>query len=256
MRDKLISILQRWPFVHRLVKVWYWKIRGFQESFLGTRIQERYWRKRHLLKRSDWQDGEDWVMGYWNSKSHPHRQFLMEKISRYFPLRNVLEIGSNCGPNLYLLAKKSPQVKLVGIDINREAINIGKRFFTQEGISNIELLIGKADTLYQFSDKSFDLVFCDAILIYIGPDKIKEIMKEIIRVSRKAIILVEWHEDSKEDHNGLGVYHFGHWKRNYVNLLKQFVGEDQIYTTKIPEELWPGKHWQKLGYLVEVSLAH
>lgn len=253
MRDKIISILKRWSFIHCFAKAWYWRIRSFQELLLGTKIQERYWRKRHLLKRSDWQDNKGWVAGYWNSKTHIHRQFLIKKVLHYCPL-SVLEIGSNCGPNLYLLAKKSPQVKLVGIDINEEAIKIGRRLFRQKDITNVKLLVGKADALYQFSDKSFDIVFTDAILIYIAPNKIKKVLKEIIRISRKALIFLEWHENSEKDPHGLGIYHFGHWKRNYVNLLKQFVNENQIHITKIPEELWPGKDWSQLGYVIEVIL--
>jgi len=253
MRDKFIAILKKSPAVHHFSKLLYWKIRNFQETIFGTKIQERFWWKRHLIKGSDWQDNEDWITGYWNSKSHSHRPFLIEKISRYSP-STVLEIGSNCGPNLYLLAKKHSWMKLVGIDINEEAIKMGKKLFNREGISNVELLVREADALYQFSDKSFDVVFTDAVLMYIGPDKIKKVIKEIIRISRKAVIFCEWHESSGKDIRGLGIYHFSHWKRNYVNLLKHFVHKDQIHITKIPEELWPGKDWSQLGYVIEVIL--
>jgi len=253
MRDKFISILKQWPFIHRFVKVCYWKIRSYQEILLGTEIQEKYWQKRHLLKKGDWQENEDWVMGYWDSKVHPHRRFLIERIFRYSPL-SILEVGSNCGPNLYLLAKRNPQLKLVGIDINAKAIRVGKRLFGQEGISNVELLVGKTNALHQISDKSFDIVFTDAVLMYVGPDKIKKVVKEMFRISRKALIFLEWHENSEKDPKGLGIYHFGHWKRNHINLLKEFVRENQIHIEKIPEELWPGKYWNQLGYIIEVIL--
>jgi len=253
MRDKFIAILKKWPAVHHFFKFCYWKIRNFQEAICGTKIQEKFWQKRHLIKRSDWQDGEDWIMGYWNSKFHPHRKLLVEKISHYLPL-SILEIGSNCGPNLYLIAKKFPNTKIIGIDINQVAVLKGNELFAREGISNVNLLTRKADTLDQFQDKSFDIVFSDAVLMYIGPDKIKKFIKELIRISRKVLIFVEWHENSEKDKKGLGIYHFSHWKRNYKNLLKQFVDEDQIHITKIPEELWLGKDWGELGYVIEVTL--
>lgn len=63
----------------------------------------------------------------------------------------------------------------------------------QEGISNVKLLEGKADTLGEFQDKSFDIVFTNALLIYIGPDEIREVVKEMIRITRKALILMELH---------------------------------------------------------------
>ena len=50
-------------------------------------------------------------------------------------------------------------------------------------------------------------MFTDAVLMCIGPDKIKDVMKAMIRVARRALILVEWHtEDQRKDRHGLGVY--------------------------------------------------
>lgn len=37
--------------------------------------------------------------------------------------------------------------------------------FAQEGISSIRLPVGKADELDQFTDKRFDIVFTDAVLM-------------------------------------------------------------------------------------------
>ena len=143
-------------------------------------------------------------------------------------------------PNLCLLAKKLPDAEIRGIDINTIAVQKGNEWLAQEGISNVKLLAGKADELDQFQDKSFDVVFTDAVLIYIGPDKIKEIMKEAIRIARRALILVEWHcFESQKDPHGLGVFYLGCWKRDYVALLKQFVSEEQIHVTKTPEDVWP-----------------
>ena len=44
----------------------------------------------------------------------------------------------------------------------------------------------------------------------------------MIRITRKASILVEWpcFEPQSKDPYGLGVYHLGLWRRDYVALLK------------------------------------
>jgi hypothetical protein len=39
-------------------------------------------------------------------------------------------------------------------------------------------------------------------------------------------------------------------------LLKGFVPEENIHITKMPEELWPDKYWQKYGGVVEVDLEN
>lgn len=230
------------PIIYKIARTVYWKIQELSEKFLGTKVQERNWGKR---------SGREWVVkDYWEGRDHPHRQLLMERIAKFAPLSSVLEVGCNCGPNLYLLAKKFPGIKIKGIDINPEAIKIGNELFAQEGIENVELVVGKADDINKFPDKSFDIVLTDAILIYIAPDKIEKVIKEMIRVSKKGIILLE-HQDKESD--GLGDYNLGSWKRNYEKLLKQFSPESQIRLIKIPDKLWPDKNWRKFGYIIEAE---
>jgi ubiquinone/menaquinone biosynthesis C-methylase UbiE len=179
---------------------------------------------------------------------------LLEHISKFSPISSILEIGCNCGPNLYLLAKKFPEARIVGIDINPAAVQKGNEWFAQEGIKNVRLLVGKADELEQFEGKSFDIVFTDAVLIYVGPDKIKEVIKGMLRITRSALIFFEWHSFGCAS-NPRGVY-VGHWLRDYVALLREFVAEESIHITKMPEELWLDKSWQKYGGVVEVDLEN
>lgn len=60
-------------------------------------------------------------------------------------------------------------------------------------------------------------------------------------------------EPNIKDPSGLGIYHRPNWVRNYLALLKQFVSEEQIRVTKIPEDVWPGKPWEQLGAVIEVT---
>ncbi|MGQ9460516.1 MAG: class I SAM-dependent methyltransferase [Candidatus Bathyarchaeaceae archaeon] len=175
----------------------------------------------------------------------------MDRISKFSPL-SILEVGCNCGPNLYLLAKRFPDAEIRGIDINSVAVQKGNEWFAQEGISNVKLFVGKADDLRQFQDRSFDVVFTDAVLIYIGPDKIKKVIGEMLRVARKALIFLEWHGFNSKS-NPLGIY-VGHWMRDYVTLLKEFIPEKKIKAIKMPEELWPDKNWQRWGAIIEVIM--
>lgn len=252
--------LQRWPALHsRAVRVYFaLKPIHLKELVVGTKAREKEWATRHLResKGDDWGNGSsDWIKGYWDSRNQPHRPFLIEAISKFDP-SSVLEIGCNCGPNLYLLGKKFPDVEIRGTDINPMAVQKGNEWLAQEGISNVKLSVGKADDLREFQDKTFDIVFTDAVLIYIGPDKIKKVVQEMLRVVGRALILVELHcfEPQRKDPNGIGLYHEGLWKRDYVALLKQFVPGEQICVTKIPEDIWPATNWRELGAIVEVVM--
>lgn len=264
MKRSTTQFLQKYPKLYDLIVGMYIycaiKCRYLKEYFIGTRLSEEEWATRHLYKNKrecdDWGTSKnDWIKSYWDSLNHPHRKYLIDEISEFAPT-SVLEIGSNCGPNLRLLAEKNPDTKITGIDINPMAVQKGNEWFKQNGISNVKLIEGKVDNLYQFEDNSFDVVFADAVLIYIGPDKIKKVMEEIIRVARNGLILVEWHDFEKqhEDSSGLGVYTDGYWKRNYINLLKQFFDEDQIHIAKINSEMWPDKNWSKFGGIIKVII--
>lgn len=258
VRKQGALILRKWPALYRFVANIYSTLSfiHLMELLFGTKVREREWARRHLRKGNDWGNEEgDWIKGYWDSRNHSHRNFLIERICKFSP-SSILEIGCNCGPNLYLLAKRFPDAEIRGIDINPLAVQKGNEWFAQEGISNVKLLVGKADKLEQLQDKSFDVVFTDAVLIYIGRDKIKEVIKAMIRIARRALILMEWHcfKPQCNDSNGLGVYHEGLWKRDYVALLRQFVPEEQICATRITEDIWPEKNWKEVGAVIEVIM--
>ncbi len=264
LRASLGHQLKRWPTLYGFVERLYFTLQPVRlmEFIAGRGAWEREWAKRHLRKGNDWGDkqhtGEDdeWVMGYWDSRNHSHRSFLVERIATFYPFASILEIGCNCGPNLYLLAKKFPDIEIVGIDINPRAIQKGNELLAAAGISNVRLLVAKADELGQFQDKSFDIVFTDAVLIYIGPDKIKGIVQQMFRIAQRALILVE-RQSFEHDHRdpyGLGVYHKDLWLRDYNALLKHLVPEEQIHITKITGDMWPDLGWQETGAIIEVTL--
>lgn len=262
MKEQLKHLLEKMPALYRFIAkgCTYSMLKFHHLKYLlsGTEAIEREWATRHLREgekeRDDWgKESNDWIKSYQDSQNHPHRPFLVETISKFNP-SSILEIGCNCGPNLYLLAKKFPDAKIRGIDINPLAAQKGNEWLAEESISNVKLLESKADELGQFQDKSFDAVFTDAVLIYIGPDKIKEVIGEMLRITRKALILMEWHsfEPERKDPYGLGIYYLDCWKRDYIALLKQFVSEEQIRVTKIPGDVWPDKNWKEVGAVIEV----
>lgn len=247
MIGKISVFLQKYfpSSFHSFTRYWYWKVRFLGVSLLRTKHEENKWAGKPI--------GE--IRKSFNNLDHPHRQLIVDAVMSFQPVSKILEIGCGYGPNLYWIAKQLPDTQLIGLDINSASIEEGHQFFLDNGISNVKLICGKADELYRFGDKSFDIVFTDALLIYIGPDKIRNIISEFLRITRRALILVEWHsEDIRTDPDGLGVYYLGCWKRNYINLLKQFVNDSQIKVTKIPDHLWPDRNWQSSGFIVEVTL--
>jgi ubiquinone/menaquinone biosynthesis C-methylase UbiE len=209
------------------------------DKIFGSKVDEKYWQFRHIFGRRKWAEecfSEE-------SLDHPHRSLMIDKIVSYVPIKTLLEIGCASGPNLYLLAQKLSGAELCGIDISKKAIETGNELLGKEGISNVKLYVDKADELGQFSDNSFDIVFTDAILIYVSPDKINKVIREMLRVARKAVVLCEQHTEREWFYNDK-------WIHNYRELLSKLVSPEKILFTKIPPQVWGGD-WGKYGYIIE-----
>jgi len=223
----------------------------------GSQIYEKEWKSHdiriQLKKDGDWNNKEsDWLRGYWDSVNHPHRALLIDHVLKY-SLESALEIGCNCGPNLRVLADRSPGIRLAGIDINKEAIKNGNIWLHNEGYHNAMLFEGQADDLSQFPDNSFDVVFADAVLIYIGPDKIRSVIQEMIRVARKGVVLMEWHDGETNQGSGTFVFGRGLWKRNYRALIGEYASETTIEIEHISPEIWPDAGWSEYGAVISIK---
>lgn len=246
--NKIKAFLEKYPRIYKVVR----KIYLF---FVTRYIYFGAYLTRNRIGAGYAKRGSEWVGNTWEGLDHPHRPFLVEKIAVHSPVSSILEIGCWTGMNLYLLSKRFPDASIRGIDINPLAVQKGNEWFAQEGISNVSLSVGRAEDLGNFHDKSFDVIFTDAVLIYVSRGKIYGVIEEMLRIARKGLIFVEWYNFNQQlrDKRGLGVF-TGYWVRDYVALLKQFVSEEQIRVTRITQETWPNAGWIKNGALIEVTI--
>jgi len=215
-----------------------------ETSFLGSKLHEWIWRRQGAPKAEEFEGVIE----------HPHRDFLVNQILKCAPFEKVLEIGCNAGQNLYLLARKYPGASFHGIDINPQFIQAGQDWLRGKGMGNVFLQVGKADDLSFFADRSYDVCFSDATLMYLGPDKISKSLRQIVRITRKAILLNEWGRSAVGPGDWSLWYDF-HWVHDYGALLREFLPQSKIRETKIPAGQWlPGGGWEKYGTLIEVEL--
>lgn len=199
-----------------------------------------YWLFRPLNdEKRDWNDITlNWVEDYWESRNHPHRKLIANAVAYTVTLgaENLLEIGCNCGPNIAAIREivNMRDDDFYGIDINADAIKKAK-----EMLPAVNWIVGDAMNL-PFPDNSIDTVLTDAVLMYAKPDEIEHIVDEIVRVAKKAVVLLEW-EGEKEK---LEDYH---WCRDYAKLFakKGFT----VDARKLTKEEWNTKTWQKHGRL-------
>ncbi len=207
-----------------------------ERGLVGTRLQEWVWRSRHLYRR-------DWARGYLDTLDHPHRTQIVEAVAAFQP-DSVLEIGCASGANLARLRQRLPQAHLHGLDINAEAIRIGREHFADD--RHIDLRVGHVDRLDAFADHSTDVVLSDAVLMFVAPDRIHRVLSEIIRVARRGLVLNEYHAAGETR----GHFDGGRWVYDLTALLRQLVpGKAEIETRA---SAFSGGLWDRYGTLITV----
>lgn len=245
---KIKALLEKHPQIYKVVRRVYIPLAMKYGSF-------KIYLRRNNLGDLWAQREHDWLEEDWNSSDHPHRSFLVERIAAFSPVSSVLEIGCGAGPNLYLLAKRFPDAEIRGIDISPMAVKMGNKKFSKQRALNIKLSVKRAEELDEFQDKSFDIVFTDATLIYVSHGNINKVINKMIRIARKGLVLVERHDFEQRLNNMQGIFTGGLWVRDYVALLKQFIPEKQIHVTRITKNIWPDSGWVKNGAIIEVAIT-
>lgn len=239
MFDQLKSILRRFPLVYRGVQRIYYLFLFVLERFaFGSSLHAWIWRHRQ----------KDDVETLRKNAMHPHRSMLVDAVRRFQTFEDVLEFGCHSGPNLFRLAREFPHARFKGIDLNMGFIDQGQAWMAEEGLDNVELKVGSSDDLSNFPSRSADVVISDAVLMYLGPDKIAQVLHHFVRIARKGIILVEWSLDA-DDSQGHYWYDM-HWVHNYSALLRAMAPTVAETRTKIPADVWPGSGWEEYGYVM------
>ena len=189
------------------------------------------------------------------------RPTFLEAFCRHFPVTNALEIGAAYGQNFYHLARLIPQARFVGIELDPETVTAANAVLKQNKITNAVIEQGDAADLKRFPDHSFDVVYAIATLLYIDDQTISSVVREMLRLARKRIILLEpnlenpfhLHQDlgiKLPKYNFLGVY----WARDYQVLFSQAAPQAKISATKLSRSLWPNEAWSDLGTIIEIEL--
>jgi SAM-dependent methyltransferase len=95
----------------------------------------------------------------------------------------VLEFGCNAGRVLALIKRRLPGARLVGMDLNRTAIEAGRRKF------GLDLRVADETSLASIPDSSFDVTFTVSVLDHIAMPQ--QTAVHLARITRKFVIVYE-----------------------------------------------------------------
>jgi SAM-dependent methyltransferase len=143
----------------------------------------------------------------------------------------ILEVGSNYGNNLRAIETLGK--KVIGIEPNDYARDNGR---------DCRIIEGNCYDI-PFANNSFDLVFTCGVLIHIPPDKLEQAQKEIFRVSKKYILVIEYiGEDEVLDEFGMKLYRGKQdmlWKRkDYAFPNCELIGSGKL------NDIWDNAEWR------------
>jgi len=209
-----------------------------------TNKHKKYWAERKIDWDKSYLSGIDPASGQpmWN---HPHREMLAQALST-IPWVSLWEVGCGAGANFMKFLHHFRGKQFNGSDINPDAIA-----FCNKTFNGGRFRVESAEDLLM-SDNSVDVILSDATLLYVGPEKIKHVLREMYRVARNHILLCELHEPNLWKR---WLYRFsrGYNVYDYRKLLEE-LGAYDIQIRKIPKEMWPGDPWARFGHIILAKL--
>lgn len=141
---------------------------------------------------------------------------------------NVLDVGCGYGRVIRLIQSQFKGIKIKGIDISPHQIEYARKYVKDE---DVEISVG---TIYDIDapDNSYELVISTSVLMHIPFSRIEKAVGEMIRVSSKHVINLDWYDKGKigEKFGYPLPYQFIH---DYTSIYKKIgVSKVEIISSK------------------------
>lgn len=119
------------------------------------------------------------------------REGFWDSLLRGFPASRVLEVGCNSGANLQWIVARCEAA--AGVDVSPRALDA-----LRQAVPRAIGVLAEARSL-PFADGSFDLVFTSGVLIHQPESSVAQVMGELVRVSRRYVLSMEYAASETEE---------------------------------------------------------
>lgn len=144
-------------------------------------------------------------------KFHIQELILAQAASRMAPGR-VLEFGCGVGRHLQYLSR-IPQVEVFGVDQSPTMVENMRSWATAEWMAERVKLIPPITPL-PFDNGFFDLVYTCEVLIHVRPEHLRQVLSELLRVSRGHVL----HIETPAEKELIGSCHNGCWSHDLQSV--------------------------------------
>ncbi|RKQ92345.1 pseudaminic acid biosynthesis-associated methylase [Solirubrobacter pauli] len=176
-----------------------------------------------------------------NRAAAEHREPFWKWLHEAFPFESVLEVGCNLGGNLHWLAQLVDPTRVVGVDINAQALRE-----VRQTLPDVNAVKASARSL-PFRDAQFDLTFTTTVLIHQPPDALPIVMNEVVRTSRRYVLCGEYHADELEEvpyRGERGALFKRDWGALYQHLFPELKLLDKRFEAAQPD----GSGWDDVTF--------
>lgn len=147
-----------------------------------TNIQSSFWKKNaQIYSKKKTNSFQSWKL--------KHGSSFFKKILKITKPKSIIEVGSNIGLNIHYIRQvdKDKKIKIDAIEINEEVASVlsSKKFLKVNRVINDDFLTHK-------NKNKYDLVFTVGVLIHISPKNMNKAINNIISMSKKYILVVEY----------------------------------------------------------------
>lgn len=186
----------------------------------------------------------DYWQSYWRQKSGQGLESYLQRtdLKKWFARQvaelsptSVLELGCNVGGNLREIGSLDPSIKLHGIELNPQAIALGRREVTPQGADVMQGSMADAASLFK---GQADIVFSSAATMHCDDDIFAKTKEAALSIAKKVIVHMEYHAWTPADLYNGRLWHSSflsdRWIRDYVAEYEGHPRVDRVETRAIP----------------------
>jgi len=159
-------------------------------------------------------------------------------VLRKISFRSVLDAGCGFGRVTKLILDNFDVENIMGMDLSPQQVKQARKYVKS---GKVQFTIG---TIYDLDvpDNSYDLVIAVSVLMHIPFNKIEKAIAELVRVSKRHIVNVDWYERDKLGEE-VGGYCFAHdypvlYRKAGINKIETFPLQAYSGTTLRKLPLW------------------
>ena len=171
---------------------------------------EKYWVDRSVGYEKEFNKHNFFLKRYFKLQE----DILIDLLKKEIDFNSVLEVGCGFGRITKLVTENFPTVERISvIDISPAQIENAKRYVNS---GKVKFLCGKIQDLNIHSE-NYDLVLASEVLMHINFTEIDTVIKQLVRISKKHIINLDWYRQTSGVESG--GYCFVH---DYEGIYKKY----------------------------------